>query len=138
MNITTLLIIIAVVNTLNLIVTIFNSIQSKKRSAGKAPNLFEDQTVDPLITDLMEYAFDKGLQCSIRPGLDNKLTLYYHDEKDNNEYAITELHTTSSKKGSYSYNQILKELTTIVDVFLENKDIVKEKIKEDKNAPTDK
>lgn len=76
---------------------------------------------DEILNDLMVYAFNKNLNCSVRPGINGKSTLYHTDEKG--DFLICEYFSTDDKKGSNSYNKILKELEDKIDNFIEMKNV---------------
>jgi hypothetical protein len=99
-----------------------------------SPKILESFKDDHFISEIMKYALDKGLNCSIRPGLNNKLTMYYRDETDGNEYSVTELFTVEGDSESLSWKKGYEELTIKIDKFIDNKQLIKDKIKEEKNA----
>jgi len=121
--------------TLGLLFSLIKFIKNLKQLETKAVELAPKIEMDPLIQEVFEYTFEKGLKCSIRPGKDNRTTLYYYDEEKRIEYSVTELYSTNEKKGSKSYDKILEELKGKIDNFIENKDIIREKIiKEQESA----
>ena len=85
--------------------------------------LFEERKIDPVLVEVMDYTFEKGLKCSIRPGPTGKMTLF--DSDDSKEYIVTELATTHEPKGSLSYNMVLQNLKDKIDNFIENKELSK-------------
>ena len=120
--------------TLCLIVSAFMILDRLRRidaavgSMLKKKPLFEEQEMDPLLNELMEYTFEKKMTCIMQPNHESKMSLYMLDGQTH--YFITTLVTVREPVGSAAYNVVLQELKDKVDNFMEN--FIREK--EKKNA----
>lgn len=92
--------------------------------------MLEEFNTDPFMDDVMEYTLQHDIDCAIRPGAEDKTTLFYRDKETSAEYAITELFTCKAPRGSVTYTKAMKELTDRIDYFVKNYDIIKTQIKE--------
>jgi len=121
-----------------LAIIIFGFILYKKKvEVAPGPNdqrMLHEFKTDPLMDDIMEYTIDKGLRCAIRPGINDRMTLYYHDETDHSEYAVAELFTTEAPRGSVTFRKAFEELRRRVDMFIENKEDIKKEMREKLNV----
>jgi hypothetical protein len=108
----------------------------KKVVAAIDKTPFKDETIksDPFIEDVMRYAFKKGVRPITMPDAGGKNTLFSSDK--DGMISICEMFTTTNKKGTPEYDQLLSKLTAAIDHFVENKNVIKEAARKD-NAKTE-
>jgi len=92
----------------------------------------EKSPINTFTTHIMKYALEKGLKCMIMPDQNAKSTLF--EITDNGMIAICNLIATTHGENTNEFKTLLKQMTDKIDYYVENKDLIKSKIKEEKNA----
>ena len=136
-----LIIYMTIISTISLVLSLYQITQTIKKlnllkedhQKMNPEKLYEEYKPDTFIDEIMSYALDKKLVVTLRPGINNKMTMYHRDT-DGNEYSVVELFSVKGDKNSVSYQQGLKELTGKIDTFIENKQFIKDKVKEERSA----
>jgi hypothetical protein len=90
----------------------------------------ESLKTDPFLEDVMHYAFEKGIKPITMPGQDGKNTLF--DQDQGGAFAVCELFTTTHKQGTKGYNELFKRLKDQIDHYYENKILIRETAKSQK------
>jgi hypothetical protein len=127
-----MIIVLSIAIGINILISIMNSLTLRNISLALSDqkSLLKDETVktDPFLEDVMHYAFERGVKPISMPNQEGKNTLF--DSDKSGAYAICELFTTTHKQGTKGYNELFQRLKDQIDHYCENKILIKEKARE--------